>query len=56
MSRCAILLVVHYLDGLTRSLTKGAEAAGVEITQYCTGCWDPATVAHQADEVPMARW
>jgi ketosteroid isomerase-like protein len=28
----------------------------VEITQYCTGCWDPATVARQADEAPMVRW
>lgn len=28
----------------------------VELTQYCSGVWDPATVARQADEAPMVRW
>ncbi|MEO6712040.1 MAG: hypothetical protein ABIM89_01270 [Mycobacteriales bacterium] len=28
----------------------------VELTQYCSGVWDPATVARQAVEAPMVRW
>ena len=34
--------------------TEGDRVA--EITQYCTGCWDPATIARQANEAPMVRW
>lgn len=26
------------------------------VTQYCSGCWDPATIARQAAEAPMLRW
>ena len=28
----------------------------VSLTQYCSGCWDPATIARQAAEAPMIRW
>jgi ketosteroid isomerase-like protein len=26
------------------------------ITQYCSGCWDPDTIARNAAEAPMIRW
>lgn len=27
-----------------------------EMTQYCSGCWDPETITRNAAEAPMIRW